>query len=381
MNFISILFLLLGSLLSTNSYGIIATSDCGQQLLFHQVSELIFGPEWTFTNSEMLEDTSYSYHGPAMINYYAYIKNKFQNHAAIQYIESTGSQVIISLHSGKKIFVGSDEGVLEVQVSPMSLNEWKQNQAFMQDIVFNSMKAVGLTPHEREGAGHVNIGFNYFLDRHGLAEKFIIDYLNHPGLGIVLNSLTANQEDARNPLEHMISRNEIKNVPNLKIKFLDSIQKLKFMPIMKIKKMDSNNILSYLFKKFVAIRLHGRINLQQSNVDLTHTSTRFEMRQIRPQTSMKDYILLLQLFELRIKYLEKITSEIRTDRIFTIGKNMDGWEALGQFADYVEEAGLNFKDYKYLLPKVWRELPVHKFIRGPSIKIMKKSGRCQALFN
>jgi hypothetical protein len=379
MRFISILLIILNLFITAQTSANVIANDSDQQLLSQQSSELIFGPEWTFTNLEMLESSRYQLDS-FLENYYDYIKIKFQNHKSVQDIKLINNLITIHLSSGKKIFVGTDEGVLEAQASPMSLNEWKQNQEFVQDIVFNSMKAVGLTPHEREGAGHVNIGFEYFLGRQGLAERFVIDYLNHPGLGIVLNSLTANQEDARNPLEHMISRNEIKNISSLKITFLKSIQKLKFMSKMKINKMDLNNILSYLTKKFVAIRLHGRINLQQSNMDLTHESTRFEMRQIRPQSSMQDFILILQLFQSRIKFLEKGTSEIRTDRVFTIGKNMDGWEALGQFADYVEEAGLNFKDYKSLLPKFWRDLPVQNFIRDPSIKIMKKSGRCHALF-
>ena len=339
-------------------------------------SEIIFGPEWTFTNKEILSDN------PLAVEKYlnrveAVIREKFSSYPdKIVVAASQTGGFKITTSDGVWFEVGYDVGVLEVQSKPLSLKQWRQKAEFVQKLIFDSMYEAGLRPNEIEGAGHVNIGFSYFRKKPGLAKKFILDYLNNPGVGIALNGEAANDRDARSVYQ-FLDDNGLLTKSRTK-QFLKTIDDLELeTKIPKVSKSDQGFI-SYIRSKAAAIGLRGLRLIEISGTEfyeLLADYCRFEMRQVRPQESFDSYLKILEIFQARIEFLEKIPGEIKLN---IPRKITDGWEVLGQFADYIDETGLSWKDYRILLPKVWRKLPERNFVRKQT-KI-ESINTCESLF-
>lgn len=326
-------------------------------------AELIYGPEWTFTNREIAHG-----HVDTVRSYFKELYKEFRKKQVLGIFSEIlldSHRIVLKTHEGIKLSIGNDPGVIEVQSSPLTLLQWKKNQKFFQKNIFDVFAKVGLQPHEREGAGHVNIGLEYFIKKkNDLAERFVIDYLNHPGVGVVLNSLTANLEDAKSIDQYvakyyselLTSRGYEKALHNGKeFNISKSIRYENFLA-------------DFILDKFVAVGLrsfNGKLN----------DESRFEMRQLRPQKDMNDYIKVLEIFEARIKFLETKTER---PQLTSLQPVMDGWVYLGQFADYLAEAGLDWKDYKSLMPKVWQNLPEKNFIHQKNIS--PRFLKCSTLF-
>ena len=348
-------------------------------------NQLIYGPEWTFTNKKIK-----GYNAGEQQFYFRKLIEEFKkleeqglfklNQRKKAVGDNPNDIVALQLvaSQGINIDIKTDPGVFEVQVSPLSLEEWKKHEAFFQKNIFDVFKKVGLVPHEREGAGHINIGLEYFLKkRNSLAERFVIDYLNHPGVGVVLNSLTANQGDAASldqQIDDMAYWEDLTQEELYK-KLKEDAKNLKILSYSdrrygnsELSDSYANSIKRFIDDKFVAI------GLRDYDGELKRAS-RFEMRQLRPQKDMKDYIKALEIFEARIKYLE---TQNKRPELTALKPIADGWVYLGQFADYLAEAGLGWQDYKSLMPEVWRDLPEKNFIR--KTKINARLLQCKKLF-
>lgn len=334
-------------------------------------SDLIYGPEWTFTAKNLMDSESAQQRYLKAVLELLLKENKKQNEfKSIEADRTHTDSIRLTMWDGTQINVGTDPGVLEVQVSPLSLKQWKKKSKIFQKYIFDVMKNVGLKPHEREGAGHVNIGLQYFDSRPELVERFIIDYLNHPGVGVVFNSLSANLEDAPSIEQYaMQNKFEFDDFEELKSDAKDS----RLLPVREFKNNKHNwrSLFNYLSEKYTAIGLRG-----YSYVSETVLPTgRLEMRQFRPQQTMDEYVKILEMFEARIKYLEKQKGRPALET----GSIKDGWVFLGQFADYIEDVGLNLKDYKSLMPKVWRDLPVKNYVRTSKNNMGAK--KCANMFD
>ena len=84
------------------------------------------------------------------------------------------------------VSVGSDPGVIEVQVSPMTLAEWKlpQVRRALQSDLFDLATSHGLQAHPFEGGGHVNVGYQYLAKNPDLFVALQVDLANHPELAM-----------------------------------------------------------------------------------------------------------------------------------------------------------------------------------------------------
>lgn len=331
-------------------------------------TDLIYGPEWTFTASDIGKGLNESKYLKKILDQLLSENKKHKKFKSIGADFDDPSSPIshdnklyditLTTLDGVRIAITTDPGVLEVQVSPLSLKQWKKKSKFFQEYIFDVMKNAGLAPHEREGAGHINIGLGYFESKPELVERFIIDYLNNPGVGVVLNSLSANFGDAPS-IEQYLKQQEY--TPADIQEFSSEAHNMRILPISTFKNnyYKWSSLFKYLNEKYTAIGLRDYSYMTERLL----RTTRLEMRQLRPQQSMSDYIKALEIFEARIKYLEKQ----RGLPPLNIQSITDGWVFLGQFANYLEEAGLDVKNFKSLMPEAWRELPFSNYIRTKPI--------------
>lgn len=328
---------------------------------FAEDAVLQYGPEWTFTSEELIPakaiDLKEQVRGRLsheLADYCA--KTKRCTHTRIP---SDGAlfRETVSFTGGLVVEITQDPGVFEVKSTPKSLAEWKALKTEVQSGIFDVFKKQNLVPHEREGAGHLNIGLKYFENNPTLLRNFIVDFYNNPGVGLVLNSLADNDAYAS---------------------YLDKLPTYAFQTMRaNLTAIDAKSSLSthevlqafnYLINKYVALGIRGAsVQPEVSptglypHYQLTPIS-RLEIRTLRPQANMNDFIKVIEIFEARIRYREKYLGKIplKEPKRFT-----DAWDALQEFAKYLDEAGLDWTKYKSLMPEVWRNLPEDQILPMP----------------
>jgi len=337
---------------------------------------LIYGPEWTFTSPEIVKGATFET--------YDTIKQKFRK-SVEAYCRASGKCHADNLSQGIRkiqfenqvtVFISRDEGVFEVQATPLTLEKWQEQEKIFQLAIFNSMKSAGQIPHERIGGGHLNIGLAFFLDKPLLLRNFIVDFYNHPGLGVVLNSLSENaaysaylDQASKLQKDHFIKQ----------LALLDQIKNPDFFDVVyHLGQALQNQMLALTIKNFddnsdiVPEKMSRASFKKQFKISPT---LRMEIRALRPQANMSSFVQVMQIFDSKIETLASIKKPIALQKPKPI---IDGWKALGQFADYLESSGLDWKNYRNLMPKLWQNLPEENFIRG-QVKIPQKK-ICRRLF-
>lgn len=321
-------------------------------------SDLIYGPEWTFQIVDQI-----SIYGIAMhfTNYCAASGLCRFEEEKFNYNFTYGK---IIFNDGFEVTLTKDSGVVELKSTPLSLKKWIQSEKLLQKVIFDNMAQLNLIPDEVNGAGHLNIGLTYFKDKPILLRNFIVDFFNHPGLGVVLNTLVNNERDAK-ALDQFTQAEQTK--------FIQQLEKLDA-----IKNPTIDDIIGtlgwFMRTKMIGMGMRGvhqgplgpmGDNAYQVEVG---PMARLEIRTLRPQASLADFRKVIQIFESRIHYLKNQKNLIRLNKIAPI---TDGYVALGQYADYLEESNLKLEKFKSLMPKVWQEIPTEHYTR---------SLKCQILF-
>jgi len=347
-------------------------------------ADLKYGPEWTFTVKKTGDLTEEEL--DLVLEKLPVLKKIFINHCRQTRLCTVTDltftdDIEVVFKNGMIIRIENDPGVIEIQAEPMSLKQIKKYSNFIQQNIFDVLSKAKLYPHEREGAGHINIDLNYFSDKPLLLYNFIIDFFNHPGLGIVLNSMTANKTDAPyfDQIESQLkSENDEPSADSRFTNYL-AFKKILTQFTKQIQK-NSRNLSTeevlemfntLLHEKYIALGIRGLNSFNSIYGPLLPTS-RLEVRVLRPQATAFDYQLVLEIFESRIQYLSQLTTPLVLKPIKPIH---DGYIALGQYADYLEESGLNLERYKSLLPQAWRDLDSKNYIRR-----YIKGGSCNKLF-
>lgn len=338
-------------------------SDYGQSVA--SASDLIYGPEWTFTNDEFLNLSSFSDDNQVVMkNIFIRFQSYCGNGGQCRFEKESTFVGKVIYNDGLIITITRDPGVVELQATPLSMAQWNSRKNEIQKDIFDQLAMENLVPHLREGAGHNNIGLLYFKDKPMLLRNFIVDFYNNPGVGIVLNSLVDNAAYAQALDQMDLSRRKafLKALAKL-----DEIKNFTIVDVLKTLGLALNG-------KYIALGVRDIF----PNSNWPHAlspSSRLEVRTLRPQASMEDYAKVNEIFDARIHYLKSIKNPIPLSPIMP---TTDGYVALGQYADYLEDAGLKFNNYKSLMPESWKELPFENFIR--SIKPSANAMACQKLF-
>ncbi len=306
------------------------------------LSKLRWAPEWTFTKPYMLTKNFRDYYSLG-IEMEKHFQSKYANDASIEVLDTTDySKELfrLKLKGGIIFSFTTDPGVFEIRTTPLTLKQWRSNQKLFQSVIFDTMAEIGLTPHEREGAGHLNFSLEDLRDRPLLIRNFIVDFYNHPGLGVTLNSLTANEEDAP---------------------YLDQLREKKRIKLLSIFKNTSSQNTTYrnILNEFSSMSEEKFIALMIRDIDEI-LRRRVEIRTLRPQKNMEQFIQLIEIFQARLEFLQHFDGVVPVKTVRPVD---DGWKALGQWAQYIEETGLDPKIYRSLLPEAWQALDFQSFKR------------------
>lgn len=340
-------------------------------------TEIKYGPEWTFTLRrtgpiDSLDAMDLSANKRKIWQQFKKLCNKTSKCTVTDQVYTENFKV--AFENGLVIEVTNDPGVIEVKSTPNSLSEITQLRSFIQKNIFDQFKEIRMMPHEREGAGHTNIDLNYFQDKPLLLYNFIVDFYNHPGVGVVLSSLSANKSDARYIDQMEETLWDFDHVFNFHFKtFKSDVAELQRKLLSQKSKVKTSDVISVFNKilnaKYVALGIRDVGGKNMSS------KSRLEFRALRPQANALEYQLVLEIIEARINHLKSFNYPL------TLAPNKieDGWVALGQYADYLEESGLEYERYLSLMPKTWRKLNKGNFVRGFNSKD-HISSKCEGIF-
>lgn len=270
----------------------------------------MFGPEWTFTGPGIMESASINTTAWQMLHRFS---KQIMGKCSSCQISTTFPEIDIRINNDVAISLTLDNRVIEINSTPMTTAKMELHKDLLQELVWNSAKEIGLSPHVRLGGGHLHIQkpyqpalnpimsvqrpyswihrlftgapeFEYSTMKESpdilLMRNFIVDLWNRPAL--FLGALGFNLRSAK-PLSVYSPTT------------LELIQR-------KVLEFDRGEIgIESLIRYHNAI-LSPSGDSRNLAINLEHART-IEVRGLRPQQSFLDYLKLCQLFESRIRAL------------------------------------------------------------------------------
>lgn len=282
------------------------------------IDQVTFGPEFSFSRDDFVDDG-----GTKMKVLNNYLKLLRSREAENDF--TVGSLLNRVVYPDFRINISTDPGTIEVTTTPGTLAEFEARAPRIQRDLFDAMAEVGVTPQEFRGGGHIHIGPQAFENNIQLFRNFLVDYYNHNGL-------------AEGGLNF-----DPKNSKSMALESPRTKRKLRKL----IEKIDNGNIKS--FKR--AYRKTSRILTGYKALRLNSSFMTVEIRAIRPQQSMEDFLKQIRLFSGRMEYLSSLDGPIPLQEWNPTRTSL---EAINHMHSYVTESGLEWKDYRHMVLPSWQ---------------------------
>lgn len=351
----------------------------------------LFGAEFTFTNDNIRKG-NYGNHGEIVESKEnADARNRFANllkdRCASRKVGSPEECMVtksVDKYGSEKFRVKYGDGfwfditldpqVVEIQTKPSTYEEFLHMKGRMHDDIFLAAKAVGIEPDIMASGGHIHIGTSSAFGKDArLLRNFIVDFANHPELAAGV--LDVNYTNAPPLAAHEPQiRDEFKKVlfdfDNGKIGDIQSLARTinKKVYITSFCDVDPSS-------KFQALCLNRTADKQFKPQDMT-----VEIRSVRTQVTAEEFLKELKLFQSRIDYLSKVTANGKNVAFLDATDKMSDKEMVNAFYRYVKESGLDWEEYKTLLPSFLRK----KQVQVPSqmgVPLVDPSNKnCEFLF-
>lgn len=256
---------------------------------------------------------------------------------------------LVEFHDGWWFKISHDPGVIEIMTKPATLEELRAQQERMDRMLFRTARDMGLKPSlpvDGPMAGHFNFGAkSAFGNDAELFLRFFLDFANRPWLALgglghdILNAppLAFLSDRAHGELRAIILEFEVEkaegktpSLQDIAERVLLRVYRRSFLPEVR---MDGNHYQAFSIKR--AMRLNRSDDVP------------FEIRSVDAQESMKDFIMLAELIEARLRFLKKQKDPL--EFIVNRQPSYTRQELYKLFKEYVEETGLSFAKYRQLL--------------------------------
>lgn len=251
--------------------------------------------------------------------------------------------------------VSYDPNCVEITFKPSSIEEMRKQAARINDQIFETGKQVGLDVTKPNNS-HFNMGVNSAFNGDAkLFLRYFTDYANHPDLG--MGSLG---RDPYNAPPLAILGEDQRAALNL---IVEKVNSGKLTTVNEVASEIQNKVYtrSY-YAPWGGADHYQAVGLKYVNrTDLNTKDAPMEIRAVWIQDSAEQFIKVSELMEGRINYLKRSSDPILY--IASDKKAFSQKEMLTRFAIYVEEAGLNYEDFKKLLPKDLSRLTFDDLVR------------------
>lgn len=319
----------------------------------------VFGPEFTFATEENggFADTGR-------------VRNRMHHHLI------TGQRrgcKFETYYEGGNVFVSPnrwsftltiDQGVIEVGMKPMTVEQYEKYEADIQDAIFASCANEAHFPYLFKGGGHINVDMHYFDDKPLLFRNFIVDLLNHNELFLGIwgydthNALPFDliDPDDYQGIHEILKKFEgrLRN-PNNQMPAAASLASDMYM--LGVKSKDP------YFRLWHKMGRTRQFALSFMTAMDHNREARLEIRSVRPQDSMQTFIGQIRLIRNRLRYLQKFNEPIALKPMtailpqpdpeaYKLNPPVNPHEALKNFYVYVRQSGERWQDHRsYLWPQ------------------------------
>jgi hypothetical protein len=246
------------------------------------------------------------------------------------------------LNFGFKVTV--DFTVLELPTDPFTVESLKAAADRIQLFVFDIPRSLGLKPANFFRASHVHIGLSAFRNDPLKYLNFIIDFVNHGELSG--DMFLYDPVNAAPPVQKLSERAAFKQI-------LQDFDDGKLQTVEEIR----DRLLPLGFDK-VRGGTQGALNLKTKFPTI-------EFRSNAPFESAKHMIEMMELFQSRIRFLDKRTTRLEYK---DTGPLMSRQQMVDQFYLYVTEPGLDWGRFGKLMPtnlRYFRPEPANAFPHNP----------------
>lgn len=260
----------------------------------------LFGPEWTFTNDEVISIGHLS--SSKLIHFKkTWIERLKVECREICVVSETGK---VHLRVDPSVFfqIGHDPLVLEVTATPMTVDQFKMHQNFFQRFVFDMASEIGLQTHWRIGGGHIHMDLkSHFAGDSFLFRQFIVDIANNPELFMGFFGL------------------DLLNAPPISTLSIGAQDKFGAI----IDEFDRGEMSIKLLVKRIRQEVYSESPVLQESVpyderthryhlmNLNHVPKTVELRGFGPQQSTQHYLDLIELLHLRMEFLKSVKKKIK----------------------------------------------------------------------
>jgi hypothetical protein len=263
-----------------------------------------------------------------------------------------------------------DSGGFEVNVSPMTVADYKRFAGDLKDAIFVSAANIGYFPRLWQGGGHINIDLAVFENRPLLFRNFLVDLLNHNEL--FMGIFNYDYFNARPPQVAFEALSEAKKGLGLEPSADFETYLHRVLPMIDeyiFKQPSSNQYLGMEYATHLGPPIGSSFGIKG------HDQSRLEIRAVRPQTSIDMFIRQIELLEGRLKYLESFTEPIAYKQVVPLNPDIQesievdkltppiaAQDALRAFYQYVNESGQRWQNHRdYLWPQWMSGGEVEKF--------------------
>lgn len=267
--------------------------------------------------------------------------------------------------------VSHDPSVIEIMTKPATVSELRKHEALMDSLLFETARNLGLRPSlpgYGSMAGHFNFGLrSAFGDSGELFLKFFIDYANHPFL-----ALGGLGHDIMNAPPLFLLKPEFQNeMNNIIDELYEDKAKGKSPTLISVGSKILDRVYVQSFDRQV---MHDgwhyqAFSIKKLNGLRTKEDVPGELRSMDAQESMREFILMAELFEARLKFLLKKKGRIEYDPLMKTSYSRK--ELREHFQKYVEEAGLDFRRFESLLSSQSLEpqFQTPKYLRPENVRM------------
>ncbi len=300
--------------------------------ILHAGNEVYFGPEFTFTNDAVVKaqrrnpvasDGAEWMNSPVSDGYVTQWKRAIAeqlrtNCPACRIVgeaEYGGAARNIEFRvlypDGWWYEVTTDPAAVEVKAKPATSQQTASLASRMQRDIFDLARSISLMPHQYLGNGHVNISFTAFRQNPLLLRNFIVDYQNHPTLAIAsLGNDPYNAPPigllsalARRTFASVIRQFDgfgARSNFDLSLWLVTNIQEQVYTEAWQ----PHESVPGNWRRKFQAV------NMTTISPAIPEQSCRIEIRGHRPQRSANEWLLLVTLYDAKIKSLQRLRAPI-----------------------------------------------------------------------
>ncbi|MCB9060003.1 MAG: hypothetical protein H6622_00605 [Halobacteriovoraceae bacterium] len=257
----------------------------------------------------------------ALEKYYEHAKKNEQN----LNVEVVGNQIKIINSNKFHLIAKNDFGVIEFNNSPSTVSFFKENIDFVDEFMFKKTKNLKLGPKGFLNSGQIHIDYVTGLEENPqLLIDFLVDLTNHPGL-------------YRGPLsssDKFTSKDPLSNIR-------------KFRKVLNYFNSRKSN-----FKRIIRLLKDAGLGRVGDGHAFSLRKESLETRFWRPQYSVHEIILFLDLIKARLNYLKKHPNQ----KLKPLFPTYFTYTYHKQMKKYVEESGLDWNEYEKILPRSWIRL-------------------------